>query len=46
MISQEQVYDYCSEPCLGSDESRTGSVNKKESSSKDVQQDKDEGWLQ
>ncbi|KAL2519752.1 RING finger protein [Abeliophyllum distichum] len=56
MSSQVQGYDSCSEPCLGSDrlvgplmaedQSRTGSVNEEGSSSKDVQQEKDEGWLQ
>lgn len=56
MSSQVQGYDSCSEACLGSDrlvgplmaedQSRTGSINEAGSSSKDVQQEKDEGWLQ
>ncbi|KAL2560003.1 RING finger protein [Forsythia ovata] len=57
-VSRSDGYDYCSETCLlgsdlvvdpmAEDESRTGStVNETAgSSSKDVQQDKDDGWLQ
>ncbi|CAI9756384.1 unnamed protein product [Fraxinus pennsylvanica] len=56
MSSQVQGYDSYSEASLGSnrlvgplmaeEQSRTRSINEAGSSSKDVQQDKDEGWLQ
>ncbi|KAF8400040.1 hypothetical protein HHK36_015914 [Tetracentron sinense] len=49
------VYDCCSEGCLGSDlgighmaedQSRTSSLYEAGSSSKDLQEERDEGWLQ
>lgn len=52
---QIEGYDPCSEACLGSDlvvghmaedESRTTSLNEAGSNSKDVQEERDEGWLQ
>ncbi|CAA2995186.1 protein LAX PANICLE 2-like [Olea europaea var. sylvestris] len=58
LVSPSDGFDYCTETCLlgsdhqldpmAEDESRTGnSVNETAGSSlKDVQQDKDEGWLQ
>ncbi|KAA8530009.1 hypothetical protein F0562_034535 [Nyssa sinensis] len=55
LMSRLEAYDTCSATCLGSDlvvgpmaeeESRTESVNEAGSSSKDVQDERDEGWLQ
>ncbi|GMP82233.1 hypothetical protein CsSME_00036636 [Camellia sinensis var. sinensis] len=57
LMSRLQGYEYCcSESCLGydlvvvgpmaEDESRTESVNEAGSSSKDVQDEREEGWLQ
>ncbi|XP_062149902.1 uncharacterized protein LOC133858447 isoform X2 [Alnus glutinosa] len=56
LMSRVQGYEYCSESCLGSDlvvgdqmaedESRTNSLNEAASSSKDIQEERDEGWLQ
>lgn len=55
LMSRLEGYDCCSEACLGSDlllapmaenESRADSVNETGSSSKDMQEDRDEEWLQ
>jgi hypothetical protein len=57
LMNRVQGYElYCSESCLGSDlvvgdqmaedESRTNSLNEAGSSSKDIQEERDEGWLQ
>lgn len=54
-MSRIQGYDYSSEACLGSDlvanpmaedESRTNSLNEAGSSSKENQEERDDGWLQ
>lgn len=55
LMSRVEGYEYGSESCLGSDlvvaqmaedDSRTNSLNEAGSSSKDIQEDRDEGWLQ
>lgn len=50
LMSRLDIHDNCSEACLGSgsmaeDESRTNSLNEVGSSSRDVLEDSDQGWL-